>query len=231
MSDDSTPRWAYWLKNVGLLEAIESPLAARLRLAWPHMPDDGDLRISGQPHPQGGTLLVFPGASLPVSLEAFGEPRATHDGMMFYPSLVEPTMEFLIRPELKRPQGIWVSLYKGTTLHVALATATPKALLIGATGPLRSAGFVSEYPKLAFDVWNDYKEKEIPHTDERLCRFLFLLLRESYMVTEEVAEELRWLTDLDIDPLLLASFGVDPKAFAAALAGSASADPATPTSP
>jgi hypothetical protein len=231
MTDTPNPRWAYWLKNVGLLDAIEAPITSRLRLAWPHMPDDGEMRISAQPHPNGGTLVVWPGTPTPVQLDAFGEPRETHDGMVFYPSLIEPTPEFLIRAELKRPQGIWVSLYKGTNIHVALATATPKALILSASGPMRSGGFVTEYPELAFKLWDEYQEKEISHTDPRLGRFLFLLVRESYMVTEEMAEDLRWLTDLDIDSLLLASFGVDPKAFAAALVGSASADPATPTSP
>lgn len=183
-------------------------------------------------HPSGdGVLCVFPrldGAA--VRLEEFGTPRDTADGMVFYPSLVEPTTEFLIKPENQRGAGDWVSTYLGESLWVALALAAPRRLLLSASG-MQAKQPVSELGKLGHELFDEYFSKTgVPLTDPRLARLIFLALRDSYYVTEEIMEDLPWLTDRDIGPITQAIMGASPKPSPAEPASSPSAGPTTPTS-
>lgn len=227
-------RWAYWAKEVGGDAAVDAPRFARLRRAWPNLVDAPDERWQIQKHPDGGSLLVWPGTAngAGVALASFGEPRPTHDGLVYYPSSEAPTKEDLIRPEQHRLPGTWVNLTSGDALYVALATATPRELVLRATGGIARGKYQNEFGHLAHDLYDPFQSDDgIAFDDPRLARILQLMLQQSYFVTEEMAEDLPWLSTADVVPILHCILGVNPKASAAAPAGSASADPSMTTSP
>lgn len=226
------PRFAYWDKTRTDSELAANP-PARLLAAWPNLPGDGSQKLMFQRHPSGaGSMVIFPhydGAG--VDLDAFGEPIECADGLVFYPSKEAPSKDWLIRPEEARPAGEWVKTYNGE-IHVAVAFAAPRALLLCSGGGMKFGASVSEFGRLGHDVYDAFMSKEgMPFTDPRLSRFLFLILRESYWVTEEIAEGLPWLTDVDIDPVILAALGCGPKRLADARGSSGSSALTTQTPP
>lgn len=225
------PRWAYWIKDRSPTQVATSP-PPRLRAAWPKNPSDPQGCWMVQSHPQGGTLCIFPrldGSA--CNLEAFAAPRDTSDGMVFYPSREAPTTEFLIKPESMRGQGEWVTTYSGESLWVGLSFATPRRLLLSLSG-MTVKNPVSEFGKLGHELYDDYFSKDgIAFSDQRLGRLLFLSLRESYTITEEMAEDLEFLTDRDIKPIVEIALGVSPKPSPAEADPSASAGQTTKTSP
>lgn len=232
-----TARWAYWSRDVGLMQCEDAPQFKRLRRAWPNLPDSPTERWQAQAHPVQGTMIVWPrqpdGAA--VSLSDFGEPRETFDGLTYYPSKEQATLTDLIRPDTQRGDGTWIQLVNGESFFVALATATPRELVIRPRGPVSFGTFQNEYGLLGhqlFDLFNDRSEEGgLRYADERMSRLLFLVYQESYQVTEEMVEDRRDLSSADIGPLLHGTFGMSPKASAVAPAGSASADQTSQTSP
>ncbi len=220
---EAVARWAYWFKDATLASVGDHPRAARLRRAWPNIPDDPECRWMAQSHPVQGTLVVWPrpadGSGIP--LEAFGKPREIADGLTYFPSLAPFTMIDVIRPERHRGQGTWCSLYSGESLYVPLALATYRELILGAGGGLKLGGYQNEYGTLGHELFDVFVKEGIQYSDPRLTRLLFLALQQSYTLTEEMAEDIRWLGEADINPVLHAIFGIDPKALAAVPATSA----------
>ena len=87
----------------------------------------------------------------------------------------------------------------------------PRKLLLSCSG-LSVSEPVSEFGKLGHELYDAYFSKEgIAATEPRLARLLFLALRESYAVTEEIAEDLQFLTDRDIKPIVEVALGISPK--------------------
>lgn len=229
---DPRPRFAYWIKGRGVEEVLLN-VPERIRLAWPNVKDDPTQRWCAQAHPQGGTLLIFPAyEGQGVNIERDLAPgRPTHDGMVYYPSLVEPTMEFLIRPE-PRPAGKWVDLHGGLELFVATAYESPRRLILKSSGSLDLGSFVGEFAQLAFELHPEFiSKKGVPHSDPRIARLLFLTIRQSYWMTEEQGEDWGALSDIDINPICCAAMGLIPKPSAGARPGSRSPAPTTSTSP
>lgn len=224
-------RFAYWVKGRSYIDVALSP-PERLRLAFPNVPGSGAEEWMTHTHPQGGTLFVFPkydGAA--VQLEDFGPPRETFDGMVYYPSKESPDHDWLIRPENARPSGEWIKTYQGE-LFVAIAFETARRLVLCSGGGMRPGDPVSEFGRLGHEIFDLFFSKDgMPYTDGRLSRFLFLTLREGYWVTEEIAEDLPWLTHQDINPICQTALGCSPKRLADARAGSPSSAQTTPTSP
>lgn len=226
------PRFAYWTKEPYALKA-PTTIPQRLRDAWPNLPGDGNQRMHAQAHPSGvGTLIVFPAYDgSAVNLADFGEPRETFDGMTYYPSKDEPDTDWLIRPEESRPTGEWVKTFHGE-LFVSLALAAPRRLILSASGGYRAGASVSEFGRLGHEIYDDFVSAAgLQHGDTRLWRFLFLTLRAGYWLTEEIMEDLPWLTDADVMPILLTALGCNPKPSAAEPAGSPSSAQTTPASP
>ena len=226
------PRFAYWIKGASVGQIAQNP-PARLRAAWPKNPSEPLGCWMAHVHPSGdGVLCVFPrldGAA--ARLEEFGTPRETADGMVFYPSLVEPTTEFLIKPEIQRGPGEWVSTYLGHSLWVPLALAAPRRLLLTSSG-IHPKQPVSELGRIAHEIFDEYFSKEgLTMTDQRLARLIFLALRDSYYVTEEILEDLPWLTDRDLSSIFQTIMGASPKPSPAEHVSSPSAGQTTPTSP
>lgn len=209
------PRWAYWIKDRSWQQIAANP-PPRLRAAWPKNPAEPQGCWMVHAHPHGGTLCVFPRLDgSPCALEEFDEPVETIDGMVFYPSKEEPTLEFLIKPENMRGAGEWVSTYSGESLWVGIAHATPRRLMLSSSG-MTVKDPVSEFGKLGHSLFDEFIAPEgIPGGDPRLARFFFLSLRENYTITEEMAERLTFLTDRDIAPIVQVAFGVSPKQLAA----------------
>jgi hypothetical protein len=214
------------------MQCAESPRFHRLHRAWPNLQDDPSQRWSAQQHPVQGTMVVWPGQhGSGLQLDAFGPPRVTHDGLTYYPSLEKPTPIELMRDENTRLSGTWVSLYGGGELFIALATATPREIILCASGGIKIGRHKAEYGLLAHDLYEPFLKEGITFEDPRLGRLLFLALQQSYCITEEMIEDLGWICEADISPIIHAIMGIDPKASAVALAGSASQGQSTPTSP
>lgn len=229
-----TARWGYWARDVGFMQAAEAKQFARLRRAWPNLADSPDERWQIQEHPNGGSVVIWPraedGSSFP--LEAFGASRDTSDGLVFYPSREEPTKIDLIRPEQHRLNGTWVQLSSGDSIFIALATETPRQMVLRAGGGIAFGKYQNEYGLLGHELFEPFfSPGGISYTDNRLGRLIFLATQQSYYVTEDMAEDLPWYSTADVVPIVHAIMGVDPKAFAAAPAGSALPAPTTQTSP
>lgn len=226
------PRFAYWLKTQAY-ESSSFVVPPRIRAGWPNDTADPKQSWMVQRHPSGvGALLVYPrldGAA--VTLDAFGEPRETVDGMTYYPSLEKPTAEFLIRTEKTLPPGEWVKTVLGE-LYIGVAYAAPRSLVLLAKGGASGGKHVTEFGRLAHELFDDWTSKDgCPAGDPRPFRVLFLGLRSSYEITEEVGEDLNWLTSADIVPCIDTILGCNPKPSAAEPAGSPSSAPTIPASP
>ncbi len=227
-------RCAYWIKDLAPGLALTSPRTERLRRACPNVPDDPEQQWMAYPHIAGGTLLVYPALDrAAVPLEAFGPPVDTFDGMVFYPpkDAIEP--EAMIKSEQLRGPGNWYATTRGQSIWIPLATATPREVIIVAGGGFRYGGFINEYGLLGHEMFDAMHASEngITFADERLWRLVMLAIQGAYLLTDELVERCNWFSSRDIAPVAFLIFGLDPKASADALAGSASADPVSQTSP
>jgi hypothetical protein len=111
--------------------------------------------------------------------------------------------------------GIDITLSTGVYLTVPIAAAAPRKVLFG-SGDLGEP--VTEYAKRAlalFERMSDPKNK-ISILDPESLMVVTLAVQAAYRVTTELLDDLGWITSADIDPILCAAMGSDPKALEAA---------------
>lgn len=218
-------RIAYHLPDVAPRVAKESPAFRRLRQQC----SEG---INGKwtcfDHPDGGTMAVWPTAGALYSLDDFGEPRATTDGMTFYPSKDEPELTELLKGELSRPSdGEWVTLANGAEVFIAIASLSERRWILSANGATRAAPLKNQYGILARQLYQLVTAKDASDFDEQSkleIQLVIAAFHASYDVTDELIEDLSslHLSDVDIAMIRGVAWGLSPKESAAVLTASRS---------
>ncbi len=211
--------FAYWSAEAGTaMLARESPRFARIMAAGPWQFRDYD--HDGK----HGVIAQWKG----VTEESYGTPRLCSDGLWYFPAGAALTIASLAKDNV--PTGIDVDLSTGVTLTIPLALAAPRLLTFGDDDGLGAPA--SEFATLADQVFERLRKKEpVTLRDKDVRRLVVLAVQQSYRVTDEVLTELRWITTLDVDPILCAIMGSDPKASPDANATSPSPASGSPVSP
>ncbi|HEV8176273.1 MAG TPA: hypothetical protein VGP44_01150 [Gemmatimonadales bacterium] len=142
--------------------------------------------------------------------------RKCADGLWYCRPAVLPDQSILAKRNC--PQGIDVTLATGLLLTIPLATAAPRAVCFssGSLGdPSSEFGRVADavYDRMANGKDDAGKAKGLPLLDPQVLRLVTLALMAAYRVTPELLDDLGWITSADIDPILCAIMGTDPKAF------------------
>lgn len=167
-------------------------------------------------HPEGGCVATWLG-SKPRAFDSLGDGEACEDGMVYYRPDPLPGAMDLAKSKHSEDE-IDVDLECGVRLSILLAISAPRRLRF--TGGAAIGDPLSEYGLLARDVQRRLAEapadQPLTVADAGVRRLLFLAVAQRYRVTEELLNDLGWLSTADVDPLLCAIWGSDPKAFAAA---------------
>lgn len=219
-------RIAYHLLGVSAKVAKESPAFKRLRQ---QCPDGVNGKWTCFEHLTGGTMAIWPSAGASFTLEEFGEPRETADGLTYYPSKEDPEMLDLLKPELARPNdGEWVTTSNGDELWIATAIMSERKWILSATGATRIAPMRHRYGILSrqlFAMCTGPKEEANPDEQAALeIKLIIAAIHASYDVTDEMIEDLPalHLSDVDIAVIRGVAWGLSPKESAAALVASRS---------
>lgn len=156
---------------------------------------------------------------LPEGIEAYaadlyGEGRPTHDGATYRPPLALPALRDLER--FRRPEGTLVDLASGVQVWAAIATMSPRRIAWSHSGA-SAADLACDWAREVNALWT-----EVQHGDDgsmrfkcdevRVLRVVLGVLQASYRITEELLTDLGVLTTADPWPILMAAWGLDPKA-------------------
>lgn len=218
-------RIAYRLPNVASRVAKESAEFRRLRQQC----SDG---VNGKwtcfDHPEGGTMVIWPTAGAAFDLADFGAPRATADGLTFYPFKEEPELVDLLKSELSRPaDGEWTTLSNGAEVFIAVASLSERRWIMSANGTTRAAPLKNQYGIVARQLYQmvTIKEDADAGMQSKLeVQLVIAALHVSYDVTDELIEDLPafHLSGVDIAVIRGVAWGLSPKESAAVLTASRS---------
>lgn len=200
----------YHLPKVLRADAKDHPALARLRTAW---------KAWGyHSHPDGGTLLIPKGSGL--TLANCRPAVACADVLRWHAPLTLPTLHDLAREDMPQPSAR-VELRRCGTVSVPLGVGP-----VYGAGPRRgeaSSAFgqlANSLYQRAIDKDHDWSDAE----DRDMERLMFLALQAGYSLTEELFGELAPYDTDEVELILAAIWGRDPKA-------SASDGPTSPPSP
>lgn len=195
--------FAYWS------DAVKDPAVARDHSAFARLALAGPWQFRDWNHEgKPGVLAEWHGHT--GGMAAYGEPRTSGDGLVYFPSREPLRQEDLAKRSA--PAGIDYATTTGHVLTIPLAAAAPRFLGFGDEEPLGEPA--NEFAVLALRVFDRLATKPIGFADPDLRRLVLLAVGQCYRVTAEVLSELRWITTADVEPVLLAIMGADPKASA-----------------
>lgn len=133
--------------------------------------------------------------------------RECFDGLMYLPPATLPGTIDLLRPE-RRMRFIDVLTSRGVLLSIPVASAAAREVDFSA----KKFGVPSDdFGKCAyafFDRLSDTKAASQPKLgDADTLRLVMLAVQQFYRVTEELLNDLGWISSLDIDPIISAIMG------------------------
>lgn len=196
--------YAYWSG------AVKDGAEARDHAAFARIAPGGPWQFRDWMHEgQAGVIAEWAGSSG----MSYGTPRACADGLVYFPSRLPLRQEDLAKRNA--PAGIDYTTTTGVTLTIPLAAAAPRFLGFedGADAVGEAFGEFARLAERFFDRLSTEK-KHIPWSDADLRRLILLAIGQCYRVTAEPLGELRWITTADVEPVLMAMMGSDPKALA-----------------
>ncbi len=142
-----------------------------------------------------------------------GEWRECHDGLRYRRPPVMPTQASLARSSC--PRGIDVLMSTGVQLTIPLALAAPRKLSFARQTTDEPA---TEFGRIAHKLGERLRALPenggIPNTDPEVLHTVTQALMTAYRVTPELLDDLEWITSADLEPIVCAIMGSDPKAFA-----------------
>lgn len=188
---------AYHAADVPVERAAGHPRFARLKQAGPW---------SYKPHASGGTLAFWPSPDGAIPKQgAFCEARACADGLNYLGPIQLPTPSQLARDVAGRPDCTKLLLTCGVTIAILPAYLEPRKVL--STGELGDP--VTVYGKLSRSVRDrlgDKAEGSVSLLDPELLALCRSAMMTCYRITDELIDDLGWLTTADIDPIISATF-------------------------
>ncbi len=139
-------------------------------------------------------------------LELFGAGKTSFDGLVYFPG------DKLSQTEIGKTNYIEGAEYT-TSLGITLTIPFAARAAVEVSFSSLSLGSASDdFAKIAEDIWAD--RQTIKLNDKRLLRLIYLALAQNYRITQEMLDDLRWLTSKDIDPVYCCIMGLDPKVLA-----------------
>lgn len=204
----------YWAPDVSASEAKGHPIFAAIQHAGPW---------SYATHPQGGTLAFW--TDHPRSLSDYEEPREVSQGLHYHAPKAMPTLYELVKDSTKGGVDLTLACGLVVTVPVALLESSHFRLSRNAK---RHGDPMTEYGRLSAQLLDQAKsngDKGIPDDDAGLLRLIELAIGQRYRVTAELLDDLQIIAQEDIDPIMGTVWYGDPKTFAPASAGEASALP------
>jgi hypothetical protein len=193
------------LQPEGGNEAVRlHPIAKRLAIAGPWQLCK---------HAEGGSFATWRGA--PSAPDAYGEPRACLDGLIYFPPKDASTLTPAALAKSDARADTTVVLSSGLTISIPLAVRGTRRRRFGADKSLGE--FTEEFTNTAFAFFDRVTSTEDKplQSDAQLCRLLYLATASRYRHTEESLDDAGWLTTADDAIIVRAVFGSDPKAGAA----------------
>lgn len=177
---------------------------------------------------QGGTAAVLTDEACGKAHDleqSLGAPADCWDGLRFYPPQ-DPQLVSLRQRECAA--SIPVELQCGVTVEIPIAQAAPRKVLFAGSSGKGAAG---DYESLSYRLYdllvdihamarqqNDGKqidqaayEAAAEEYERDSVRFAWLAFKTGYRATEELLDAIGWVTTDDLLPILMASWGIDPK--------------------
>ncbi len=136
-------------------------------------------------------------------LASLGKFRKCFDGLVYFPGTTPKQIDIGKRDYI---EGIEYTTSLGVTLTIPLAA---HAAVEVSFSSLDLGGPSDEFAKMAEEIWAN--KENILIRDPRLLRLVFLAIAQNYRITQELLDDLRWLTSKDIDPIYCCIMGLDPK--------------------
>lgn len=162
-------------------------------------------------HHLGGALATWKGAS--IKLEDYAAERPTDDGMFYLAPKRQLTPADVARDAIS--ESVPVTFDSGVTIDIPIASRSP--IVRRFTKASKFGGYAGEYAKTAYKLYDRIVAKEdILLGDDDLRRMIFLAVASNYRVTEEVLDDLEWLTTADDSKITEVAFGHGPKSSPAA---------------
>lgn len=106
------------------------------------------------------------------------------------------------------PENINVSLNSGVTLSIPLAMNAPRNWSFRKKQWARTC---TKFGELAYDLIEKAQHNPEKITDEELGELILRAIQECYRVTEDVLDDMNWVSSLDFMNIATAIGGVDPK--------------------
>ncbi len=170
-----------------------------------------------------GALIWSQGFNQPIPNFAPERWRPCSDGLLYLRP--DPIPDQMSLARARRANSFDLTTSRGITLSIPLAASAPRLVSFSA-GTLGDPA--DDFGGAAFAVFDRLAEmrkdpaKVVTGTDPEVLRLVLLALQQTYRVTAELLDDLRWISSADIEPIILAIMGQSPKALEAAGAQSPS---------
>jgi hypothetical protein len=146
-----------------------------------------------------------------LTCREYGPPKKLKDSSTFYPPLTDLDISEYEVSKDARKFKIEVTLSNSKKLWVKPATLEPQVYsLFDDTEDVSNYSQATEYGKLAYSIYDDIvKDKDIKLSDERVKKFIKLLIQASYAMPLVIFDALNIISVSDLMPLISAGLGID----------------------
>lgn len=197
----------YWLPKTKPQDGRESPFAAAFAYAGPW-------QFVGY---EGGALAQFKtedGKARPLEQYDFDNMRDAvgMDGVKYVPLKELPAQADLAKP-IRGHYDCDVELAR-VHLTICPGFAGPRVIDFSQR---QCSEYADEYGALAEELYERWLDEDktgesITIVDPMVLRVIHLAIAQRYRVTPDLLTDLRWITDVDVEPILEVVFGLRPKA-------------------
>ncbi len=154
-----------------------------------------------------GVAAVWIDANGACTLDQYLPPKPCYDGLMYFANPL-PQEQMAIGRRDYIP-GIEYLTSRGINLTIPLAAGAASEVLFSS---LTLGDPADEFAALANSIWE--RKDSVMVRDPELIRLIYLAIAQNYRVTQEMLDDLKWITSKDIDPIYCCVMGLDPKALA-----------------
>lgn len=141
----------------------------------------------------------------PPTLKDFKDPIEIEENLYYFPCKKLPDIEEVAKENIAHETKDYTTSM-GVTLSIPLYRSIPRVLnsrsIVG-----KAVGVFAKRCESLFQKLSEGKQAE----DKELILFVYAAIQECYSVTDDLLDDLQWVTTKDIDPILERVLGLDPK--------------------
>ena len=134
--------------------------------------------------------------------------RECFDGLLYRPDNKRPGTADLVRDD-RRMRHLDLTLASGVLISIPVASAAARAVDFGAK---KFAAPSDDFGKSAYAFFDRLKEADAARQpklgDPDTLSLVLLAVQQFYRVTEELLNDLGWISSADIDPIISATMGI-----------------------